>query len=182
MMHSFSSRAFGLLLCALSIGCVDNSILELEVNLPVKPSTLPDTEDVYAFIQIRSSRVSDFENDWLPTESIDGFLLTDAPSTQTISIVSEPQDYDSDLLLRVLYCSSSRCSELGDDMAGERRLRIEHPFYDGERTRVMWDVGEYTDIEVTEPEVIPLCQVQGCRPGDITDYCYMGTNDHFCSR
>ncbi|MFK8001828.1 MAG: hypothetical protein AB8H86_19690 [Polyangiales bacterium] len=166
----------------LAVGCVDNSILELEIDLPPQPAEV--SEQVYAFVQIRSSRMSSFATDWLSAgEDPDGFALGPERATQTISVVAEPRDYDEDLLLRVVYCVSPRCSSLGDDTAGERRLVIEHPFYDGQRTRVRWSVGDYTPVVIPEEETVGVCQVEGCRAGDgLADYCYVRTQDHFCSR
>lgn len=175
-------RSFFALSALLAVGCVDNSILELEVDLPPQPAGV--SEQVYALVQIRSSRMFSFEMDWLSAgEDPEGFALGSERATQRISIVAEPRDYEEDLLLRVVYCSSPRCSNLGDDTAGERRLVIAHPFYDGERTRVSWTVGDYTPVVIPTEEQVEVCDVEGCRAGDdLADYCYSGTTDHFCSR
>jgi hypothetical protein len=174
-------RLILLLTSILAIGCVDNSILELEIDLPAQPTDV--SEQVYAFVQVRSSRMSSFATDWLSAgEDPDGFALGLERTPQVISIIAEPRDYDEDLLLRVVYCVSPRCSNLGDDTAGERRLVIEHPFYDGQRTRVSWQVGDYTPTVIPEEETVAVCAVEGCRAGDVSEYCYAGTQDHFCSR
>ena len=165
----------------LAPGCVDNSVLELELDLPPQPAEV--SEQVYAFVQIRSSRMSSFATNWLSAgEDPDGFPLGPERATQQISVVAAPRDYEEDLLLRVIFCESPRCSNLGDDVAGERRLVVQHPFYDGERTRVSWTVGDYTPTVIPDEETVSVCAVEGCRAGDVSEYCYAGTQDHFCSR
>ncbi len=179
---SVGRRCLTSLLCGLLMGlsgCADNAILELDVTLPANPN--PDTP-LYAQVLARSSRLQTFEDDWLLFDSFDGFQLEEESQLRVISIVADPVDYDSNVLLRVLFCTEPRCTGIGDDNAGERRMVIERPFYSGQRTRADWTVGDVTDSVVEVPEVISVCQVRGCRSGDLTSYCYDGTEDHFCSR
>lgn len=164
------------LLCLLAVGCVDNAILELEVDLP--PNTTDET--LYAFLQTRSSVMSDFEEEWATQGLLDGFELGTEPTTQAISIVADPTDYPGDALFRLTFCGTPRCDGIGDDVRAQVRLVVEHPFYSLARTRARWTVPTLPEMTIETPERIERCQVEGCREGTTSSYCREGDGTHFC--
>ncbi len=159
-------------LAAVLAGCNSNAVLELTIDLP------PTSETVYAFVQVRT--MTDFSARWTGADPLDGFLLEPTPTPQPISIVGMPGDYDEDVLVRVTFCSSPRCDGFGDDRAPERRLRIEHPFYELKRTRVRWTIDDVPMETPADPDVVERCEVEGCREGTTRDFCRRSDGTHFC--
>ena len=164
-------RGVALALFAL-VGCNTNAVLELTIDLP------PTTDTVYAFVQVRT--MTDFSARWTGADPLDGFLLGAAPTPQPISIVGQPGDFDEDVLVRVTFCSAPRCDGFGDDRAPERRLRIEHPFYELKRTRARWTIDAVPMATPADPDVIERCSVEGCRDGTTRDFCRRSDGTHFC--
>lgn len=155
-------------------GCADNAILELEVDLPASPMG----EETYAFIQVRTDELG-FDVPWSGADPVDGFLLGPTRSTQPISIVAAPRDYDRNVRVRATFCSQPRCDGFGDDIAPERRLEIEHPFYSTRRTAATWRIEDVPADTVETPDLIQRCEVAGCRDGTTREHCRRdGT--HFC--
>lgn len=154
------------------VACNTNAVLELTIELP------PTTETVYAFVQFRT--MTDFSARWTGADPLDGFLLAPTPTPQPISIVALPGDFDEDVLVRVTFCSSPRCDGFGDDRAPERRLRIEHPFYELKRTRAVWTIDAVPTDTPPDPDVIERCSVEGCREGTTRDFCRRSDGTHFC--
>ncbi len=193
-------KTFGLVLM-FAAGCQNNAILELELTLPPACSDAtcamdsdcplgvactPDGlcgactgDDVYAFVQMRTN--TDFDRRWSGADPLDGFLLNaDGSRIETISTVAQPAEYERDLLVRVTFCSDARCAGFGDDRAPERRLEIEHPFYELKRTRTSWEIEAAPSGTVEEAEIIDRCAVRGCRMGTTTDFCRLSDGSHFC--
>ncbi|MAQ14394.1 MAG: hypothetical protein CMN30_06320 [Sandaracinus sp.] len=155
-------------------GCAENAILELEVDMPASTSDEPQ----YLVLLMRSARSSDFETDW-GADELEGFELGAVSREETISVVAQPEDFGDDLLVRARFCSSPRCDALGDDLAGERRLVVETPFYSLKRTEATWVIGAVEDAVVETPDVVERCQVRGCREGTTAMYC-SSDGPHFC--
>ncbi|RMH12344.1 MAG: hypothetical protein D6701_13645 [Gemmatimonadetes bacterium] len=155
--------------------CSSNAILELELTLPAAPDP---SEPLYAFVQMRTN--TNFDTPWSGAVPFDGIPLQDVPSEHLISVVAEPGQYDDDLFVRVSFCHTPRCDGFGDDFAPERRLRIEHPFYELKRTRASWVIDAVPTETVETPDVIERCAVEGCREGTTRDFCRMSDGSHFC--
>lgn len=156
------------------LSCAENGILELTVQLPASSSA----EAEYAVISMRSAAESSFDVAWAAGE-LDGFLLEGSSRTEQISVVAQPEDFGSDLLVRARFCSTPRCDGLGDDAAGERRLVVEEPFYSLQRTRAEWVIPTVEATVNETPDTIERCSVMGCRPGVTVSYC-RSDGTHFC--
>ena len=167
-------RLFLAALIVAGFGCADNAILELRVQLPAATSTEPQ----YAFIILRSSADTDFDENWV-TSQVDGFLLEGSAREVTISVVAQPEDFGSDLLARARFCSTARCEGFGDDTAGEHRLVVEEPFYSLRRTTAEWVLPGVATTVQEVPDRIDRCSVQGCRDGITSSYC-RADDTHFC--
>ena len=169
-----------LLACLLALpavtACGTNAILELELALPAAPAEA--SGPIYAFVQARTN--ASFDVPWSGAVPFDGIPLEPAPSQHLVSIVAEPGQYDDDLFVRVSFCASPRCDGFGDDFAPERRLRIEHPFYETRRTRASWVIAEVPSETVETPDVIDRCSVEGCREGTTRNFCRLSDGSHFC--
>ena len=162
------------LLALTGLSCADNGILELTVRLPASASA----EAEYAVISMRSAAESSFDVAWAAGE-LDGFLLEGTSRTEQISVVAQPEDFGSDLLVRTRFCSTPRCDGLGDDTAGERRLVVEEPFYSLQRTRAEWVIPMVEDTVNETADTVERCSVMGCRPGVTVSYC-RSDGTHFC--
>jgi len=167
-------RALLAALALSGLSCAENGILELEVRLPAGASA----EAEYAVISMRSAAESSFDVAWASGE-LDGFLLEGSSRTEQISVVAQPGDFGSDLLVRARFCSTPRCDGLGDDTAGERRLIVEEPFYSLKRTRAEWVIPAVEDTVNETADVVERCQVMGCREGVTVSYC-RSDGTHFC--
>jgi len=169
-----------LALVALLASCAeDNAILELDVVLPVPTD---ETTQRFAFVQVRTDELG-FDIPWSGGDSLEGFRLsngTPEERTQQISVVAQPSHYERDIHVRVHFCRESQCTGIGDDVAPEARLVVEHPFYSGQRTFAEWTIDEVPGA-AGEPDRVERCAIAapGCREGMTTNFCRMdGT--HFC--
>lgn len=192
----------GALVCcvALSVsGCVQNAVLEIEVELPERPvgegaaCVLPADCDVAAglacvegscapraFVQIQPRDAADnpFEDDWVGGDLETVELLAGERIIDMVSVVTT--NVDADVNVKVRFCTTRTCSALEDAMAPERRFQLQHPFYVGERTLWVADIPDVPASFDSVPTVIDRCDIRGCvGGGDLTDYCRLDGR-HVC--
>ena len=170
--------------CVLFAACADeNAVLELYVELPAAPAGGPQ----HALIQARRADAFAFEvTDWIDTDDLGTVPLAAEASVDHVSIETLGDD-DFDLNVRIRWCESVGCSDPADDptRALTTCLRLEHPFYLGERTehRVTGlsiagaSPGACPETSVT---VVERCAIRGCAAGDPSpDYC-RADGTHLC--
>lgn len=168
-MRCFAALAFGLVL----VGCADNAILEVDLELPAATAGTPPR---YAFVQSLSASTISFEGAWAGADAGDGFLLGAAPTTQHVSFVAEGDTIGRPLGLRVRFCADRVCGALADVDAPEARYVIARAFYRGQRTRLTLTPVPSTSPVTTE---IDRCAVRGCSNGAAATYCF-ADGRHFC--
>lgn len=191
--------------CLALVGCAQNAILELQVELP--PAPTPD--DWYAQIQVR--RASDHPFD-IPWTGGDLEAIELGPQRQWDCVSVQSFDPDIDLNVRVRFCRSPNCLDLDDGTPRERWYRLEHPFYVGRRTYWSTQIAEVPECETDGDcggvgvcidgvcgcelsaecpgamtceagnclDAVGRCQIEGCIEGDSTTYCSDGDGPHFC--
>lgn len=128
-------RAPAILLALLAVGCDQNAILELQVQVPAAPDG--DPRAWYAQIQVRNADGHPFstvEGRPLPWMGGSDSMVTlgDEPLWECISVISN--DETLDVHVRVRFCRSENCGNLEDSNPPERLYSLEHPFYLGRRT------------------------------------------------
>jgi hypothetical protein len=190
-------------------GCAQNSVLELQLELPPAPPEDDGNGPWYAQVQVANASTP-FELDWLDVD-LEAVQLGDAPQWDCISV--ESLDDSIDLNVRVRFCRSPNCVDMPLGTAVEERFyRLEHPFYRGRRT--YWrtripevpecatdgDCGGFgqcvggrceceSDAEcagelVCEAnhclEEVGRCSIEGCIEGVSTTFCSIDTGQHFC--
>jgi hypothetical protein len=161
----------------ISGGCAQNAILELEVVLPQLSG--PDGE-VFALLQPRKPEGYPFENAWAGSD-LPAIPLSAV--TRRVDMVSvESDDEATDLQIKITYCNSASCTELGDALRQEWFL-IERPFYIGARTHVTLETSSSLPTDPPGPGAVPTvigrCDVRGCVEGMLSDYCRMDGR-HLC--
>ena len=142
------SRILLIALAALAmVGCAQNAILELQVELPAAPPDDGTGKPWFAQIQVRRSSDHPFEIPWTGGD-LTSVELGAAPQWDCISV----QSFDEaiDLNVRVRFCRSSNCLDIDDGRRRERWYEVEHPFYIGRRT--------YWRTSITE---VPECESDG---------------------
>ncbi|MEM7608266.1 MAG: hypothetical protein AAF411_23170 [Myxococcota bacterium] len=159
-------------------GCTDNAVLELTVEVPAAPADR--TEPLFAFLEVNdSATVVDAETEFRFPDTPDGVQLGAEVGDVAYSVVASPAQYESDVLVSVRYCVDRRCNGFGDEFTDRIRFRIERPFFDGVRTRIRLELGEFTDEVSDEETAIDQCSVEGCGDPGLASYCD-ATGTHLC--
>lgn len=163
------------LLAPLYVGCAENAVFELKLELPNKGAV---TTPLFAVVQARSGE-PDFADMWAGSDPLDGFELSAEPQTVPISVVADEDTViTSPMRMRIRFCGSSDCSEIGSDNAFEYQLHFDRVFYVGQSTSYTVTIPATPAMDVLLPAV-RKCDIQGCRNGVASDYCRLdGT--HFC--
>jgi hypothetical protein len=161
------------------VGCADNAILEVELDLPAANA---DTR--YAVVQGRSGEV-DFDATWAGGGVIDGLEL----SNETMLVGIEADDggeIDAPLALRIRYCIDPACGDARDGEAQEIQVTVERAFYEGEYTLLRAEALPLPDvIDCTtggcapERVMVEKCRIEGCRAGMTINWCN-SDGLHFC--
>ena len=125
-----SSRSLMLFVALVAGGCAENAFLELQLELP--PTPAGDEEPWFARIQVRDAANNPFELQWSGGDPFGSVPLGPAARWECISV--ESRDEEIDVNVRVRFCRTPDCSDLGDPTDRERWFRIERPFYIGKRT------------------------------------------------
>lgn len=128
-------RALVFIVALLSVGCAQNAILELQVQLPAAPAG--DPESWFAQIQIRNATGHPFSTaEGRPLPWMGGDLpaveLIDMTQWDCISVISD--DPTLNVHVRVRFCRSETCVDFEDSSPPERLYSLETPFYIGRRT------------------------------------------------
>ena len=130
----------------LMLGCSQNAVFELQIELPEAPPDDGTGEPWFALVQTRRASAWDFslETEWgSSNDDVAATRLTDARQWDCISVVSAQQEETNaagdsvplDLHVRVRFCRTPTCTSLELDRATpERWYRQHHPFYIGRRT------------------------------------------------
>jgi hypothetical protein len=157
-------------------GCAKNAILELELQLPAEPET--SDGELFALTQVRRADEFPFAAEWRADQDPAGVPLGPEPVTDQLSV--ETEDETVDLHVRIRFCGDPRCTSLDDALAPELWLRIEQPFYIGQRTFWEFDVPAVPEGQPAEPVEVDKCEIRGCVEGDTSSsYCRLdGT--HVC--
>lgn len=199
--------AFGI--ATLSIGCAQNAILELQVDLPAAP-TPSDGRPWFAQVQVRRASDNPFDTDWMGVDD-QLFELGDTRQWGCISVVSSDQELD--LHIRVRFCRGDNCLDLLDASPPERWYSLEHPFYIGRHTYYrITDIAEVPECTtdgdcggigacvdglcgcVTASDcgsgltcqgdtclrTVGRCSIEGCIDGVSTTFCSVADSTHFC--
>jgi len=176
------------LLLAALVGCADNAILEVTLDLP------PVMDDrSFAFVQARAASGADLLETWSDESSISGFRLrTGERERVTFGVEADGDQVEEGLLLKVRFCDSSRCDSLTDETQdpSEQHYDFERAFYRGEITTyeneitVMPLACDPAGGSCAHPlQMVGKCQVFGCRAGSSSSGCTgddgMGAR-HFC--
>jgi len=204
------SRAIAILLGLFALGCVENAILELQIQLPAAPEA--DPLPWFVQLQIRDASGHPFDIPWMGDDG-SAVELEAAPRWECISVTSN--DDTLDLHVRVRFCRSDNCLDLADGSPPERLYSLEHPFYIGRRTYYQITVPGIPDCMTSadcmadaegvciegncncntdadcdtghrcEPgagcvELVGLCEIEGCIGGVSAIFCSMDTGRHFC--
>ncbi len=185
---------------ALLASCSPNAVLEVELELP------PRTDELrFALVQARDGTDATYPFDvaWSPVQLSMGVPLTESPSFERVSIVSETEP--ELLRLKVRFCTTARCDAPGS-AESEAWFELEHPLYLGAatdwsfrfagiptfgqthpcagRTSSM-DVldSQCADVDIAEPSLtVPLCEIRGCTEGEPANFCYaIDPTRHFCA-
>ena len=122
---------FSIVLAALSAGCAQNAILELQVQLPANPPG----ETWFAQVQVRTAPASDplsnFSINWMGSD-LRTVPLTSTSQWDCVSVQS--LDPAVSLHVKVRFCRAEDCLDLLDGDPPERLYSLETPFYIGSRT------------------------------------------------
>lgn len=171
-------RIVGLALALAVVGCAENAILEIELDLPAANA---DTR--FAVVQGRSGEV-DFGDTWAGGGVIEGLELTRERVLVGIE-ADDGDEIDAPLALRIRYCIDPVCGDARDGEAQEIQVTIERAFYQGEYTLLRADalplpvVMDCTAGCAPAPVMIEKCRIEGCRAGTTTNWCN-SDGLHFC--
>jgi len=161
--------------CLTIAACADNAILEVELDLPPRPSTTP----LYAFVQARAADKFPLPDPWGGSD-LGAVELGDARYVDSISLLTSETNVDVNIKVR--FCEDPRCTSIPDDNAPECWFHLEHPFYVGKRTfwsarvaAIPMDGDAHHRTEV----LVDRCQIRGCVEGDLSDYCRVDGR-HLC--
>jgi hypothetical protein len=158
------------------VACADqqNAVLEVEITLPPQ---LASSDQVHVVTQFRRAAGYPFEAEWEPPDS-PGNALTDAQSSIAFSVVTE--DPNTDVNVRLRFCSRAQCEDLSDDNSPERWFVLEQPFYMGERTFWSAEIATIPDRRPSSPERADRCSIRGCNEGgEVSSYCRLDGR-HLC--
>ena len=162
-------------LLVVASGCAQNAILELEIDLPQRPSDTP----IFAFVQARRGDTHPFESDWGGDDLPAVELLPDQRHTTTMSLIADEDGFDAHLKVR--FCGSPKCTDIADGRAPARWYRIEHPFYVGERTFWQVSIAAVPTTPDGALEEVDRCAIRGCIEGTLSSYCD-AAGRHFCAQ
>lgn len=137
------ARACLVAVALLGVGCAQNAILELQIQLPAAPTG----DTWFAQTQVRNADGHPFSIPWMGGD-IESVPLEASPKWDCLSV--ESGNEAADLHVRVRFCRSADCLDLDDGTRRERWYRLEHPFYIGRRT--------YHQIQI---DSVPLCDSGG---------------------
>jgi hypothetical protein len=173
-------------------GCVQNAVLELDLELPPADQVPPngEREAPFALTQVRDGTI-DFGgtvSQWKGADDPAATMLGEAPHLEKISVVTE--DASLDVNIRVSFCTAEACNVFGDDHPGEVQITVEHPFYIGERTSLAIRIAPGGDVDVPTGgddatrilrHTVGRCEIRGCVAGDDSGtYCRMTDGTHLC--
>jgi hypothetical protein len=160
---------------AIAGGCGPRAILELELELPAGGA-----DTAFAVVQAQSASPVAFDAEWAGTDASTSIPLLEAdPTAAVVSIVADDdQSVVRELGLRVRFCASSDCTEVGDDAAPKRELIFERALYPGSRTRYTLRIDTIPDA-LAAPVRVGRCDVRGCIEGSTSTYC-SADGRHFC--
>ena len=169
---------------AIALGCgQENAVLEMYVELPAAEAGGPQ----HALIQVRNADDFPFEvTEWIDTDELGTVPLGGGPTEDHVSIESIGGD-DFDLNVRIRWCVSVGCSEPADDptRALSSCVRLEHPFYLGERTEVRLEGLSIADATVgtcgeSSVTIVDRCAIRGCVGGDPSGTYCRADGSHLC--
>lgn len=165
------------LAAVLLAGCGQNAVLELTVDLPPRDATDP----VYALVQVRPAADRPFASDWGLSPRDLGAVELSASSRlrDHISVVAD-ESLDDDLAVRVRFCRAPDCGDAAGEPPPEAQWIVEHPFYEGERTRATVVIPEIPSPTTPSTGRVERCLVEGCLSGDPSSWCVGG--QHACAR
>lgn len=168
------SRLLYCVLGLLSVGCARNAVLEVDLDLPPGPTNR------YAVVQFESQD-AEFTSSWGRTDSWPGEQLTTERQSVVYSVMTE--SIDSEVRIKVNFCTSPDCSALDDapDRVPAVWYELEHPFYLGQHTRWHVTIDAPPIDPPDEATMIDRCEISGCisAPDSTESYCRLdGT--HFC--
>jgi hypothetical protein len=170
------------------VGCAQNSIFELTLNIAPAPQTAPDPDMSLRdkiLIEARSGE-SDFTADWQQTQ-ITGLVLENGPdNTVTASFGASGEKLEQELRVKVRFCVDPRCVavEMYDQEAPEIWYRFDRVFYRGRYTRYELDITEFPTtrpMDVGDAIEIDKCEIvgEGCWEGATDNNC-LADGRHFC--
>lgn len=161
------------------VGCADNAILEVELDLPAA-----NGETRFAVVQGRSGDV-DFAAAWAGGGAVEGLEL----SNETVVVGIEADDGDeveAPLAIRVRYCTDPACAGPQDGEAQEIQVTVERAFYEGEYTLLPADALPLPEVMdcttggcAAVSVMVDKCRIEGCRAGMTTNWCN-SDGLHFC--
>lgn len=174
-------RLIPLMALVLASGCARNAVLEVELTLPPRPESEPP---LFAVVQFETDDPETgreaFERVWASGDAYPGVRLATETQLASYSVVSE--NSGRVLLVKVLFCSTDRCSAIEDDpdVVPAVWYRLERPFYVGQRTWWRHVIDTIPLERPSEPIPIDKCQIEGCiRAVTETTYC-RHTGQHYC--
>jgi len=164
-------------LAASAVGCAENAVLEMEIDLPGRGTS----DSTHAFVQVRSGE-QNFADAWSGDDPLDGFPLQVSANTISFSVVGDSDHEGQPLLMKVRFCTTSRCIAIVDEerLRPKVYIRIERAFYVGHYTGAAATIDAIPDPLMATPMIfIGKCAVRGCIGGTTEDYCRMD-GSHFC--
>lgn len=166
------------LLALALVGCAQNAVLELTIQLPPDSAGGPH----FAYVQARAN-VTNFDDTWAGTGELAAFPLTAMAQTVQVSVVTSDGAIVADpLAIKISFCGSSTCTALADAMAPQARFLVARAFYIGHRTSLTLSIPTFPTSATPAPTMIGKCEVAGCRDGTTADYCTMMGTRHFCEQ
>lgn len=174
------------LLLLLLAGCGQNAVLELELTFDGTASSCGRP-----WFQVQALFATDSGDPdcafvgpaWDGALSTHGRMTTAGGDT---SIVGEGAEQVEPLCVRVRYCASADCTDVGDNDGEDGAptsftgFRIDRAFYEGERTRLRLELRP-DDCVTQTLSAIGKCEVaaEGCASGELVDWC-RDDGTHFC--
>lgn len=166
-----------LLAAVLLAGCGQNAVLELTVDLPPRDGV----DRAYALVQVRRAADAPIDGDWASSardlEAVE--LSASSRVRDHISVVAD-EHLDDDLALKVRFCHAPDCGDAADDPPPVARWIVEHPFYEGRRTRATVAIPEIPPPSTPSTGRVERCEVEGCLSGDPSSWCV--DDQHACVR
>ena len=187
MRHTARSLALFLSLAVAAssaMGCAQNAVFELTLDLPPRPASVPAGTPMYAFPQLRSGTTEAFMDRWAGQDPLTGVeLLPGERTTMQISVIGNADIETRPVRLKTQFCVDPRCNGFGDDRGAPIEcVELERVFYVGKYTSYphqILDVPTATDC-TAGVIAIERCLVHGCRDGDTANYCRLEDGTHFC--